>query len=65
MAPPVLLADVVGLIDDWYPPAWADSWDAVGTVCGDPAAPVGSILLAVDPVLAVVDEAVAGARTWW
>ena len=58
MAQPLLLADVAGLLDDWYPAAWADSWDAVGTVCGDPAAPVRRILLAVDPVQDVVDEAV-------
>ena len=35
------------------------SWDAVGLVCGDPAADVRRILLAVDPVTAVADEAVA------
>lgn len=52
------LGDLSRLLDDWYPPTWADSWDAVGPVCGDPAAPVRRILLAVDPVQAVVDEAV-------
>ncbi len=53
------LADVVGVLDAWYPPTWADSWDAVGTVCGDPADPVHRVLLAVDPVAAVVHEAIA------
>src|SRR4051794_26044257 len=42
-----------------YDPAWARDWDAVGLVCGDPAAPVRRVLLAVDPVESVVDEAVA------
>ena len=42
-----------------YDPAWARDWDAVGLVCGDPSAPVRRVLLAVDPVEAVVDEAVA------
>ena len=58
MAEPVLVADVARMLDAWYPPAWAESWDAVGTVCGDPADPVRRVLLAVDPVQRVVDEAV-------
>ncbi len=53
------LRDVVGVLDGLYDPRWADSWDAVGTVVGDPDAPVAKVLFAVDPVLAVVDEAVA------
>jgi dinuclear metal center YbgI/SA1388 family protein len=53
------LADVVALMDDWYPPARAEDWDAVGLVCGDPDADVRRILLAVDPVQAVADEAVS------
>jgi dinuclear metal center YbgI/SA1388 family protein len=52
------LADVVALLDGWYPPHRAEDWDAVGLVCGDPDAEVRRILLAVDPVLAVADEAV-------
>lgn len=53
------LADVVGLLDGWFPPSTAESWDAPGTVCGDPAAPVRRVLFAVDPTAAVVDEALA------
>jgi dinuclear metal center YbgI/SA1388 family protein len=52
------LSDVVSVLDDLYNPRWADDWDAVGTVVGDPGATVGKVLLAVDPVQAVVDEAV-------
>ncbi|MGH1562550.1 Nif3-like dinuclear metal center hexameric protein [Mumia sp. DW29H23] len=51
--------DVISLLDTWYPPGHADSWDAVGTSVGDPDTPLRRILLAVDPVRAVVDEAVA------
>ncbi len=51
------VAEVVALLDDAYPPATAQSWDAVGLVCGDPQAPVRRVLLAVDPVPAVVTEA--------
>ena len=53
------LAEVVGVLDALYPPAWADDWDAVGTAVGRPEAPVRRVLLAVDPTHAVVDEAVA------
>jgi dinuclear metal center YbgI/SA1388 family protein len=57
--PPTLdLAAVVALLDRRYPPATAEPWDAVGTVCGDPDQPVRRVLLAVDPTLEVVDEAV-------
>ncbi len=53
------LAEIIALLDRWYPPAYADSWDTVGLICGDPEAEVARILVAVDPVRAVADEAVA------
>jgi dinuclear metal center YbgI/SA1388 family protein len=53
------LSDVVALLERWYPPKYAEDWDAVGLVCGDPHAEVRRVLLAVDPVQAVADEAVA------
>ena len=56
----VRLKDVVDLLEELYPPAWAEPWDAVGLVCGDPDALVRRVLLAVDPVDAVVREAVDG-----
>ncbi|MEP6600079.1 MAG: Nif3-like dinuclear metal center hexameric protein, partial [Actinomycetota bacterium] len=52
------LAEVIAAVDSWFDPAWAQSWDAVGLVCGDPAEPVDHVLLAVDPVAATVDEAI-------
>ncbi|MBP0454738.1 Nif3-like dinuclear metal center hexameric protein [Kitasatospora sp. RG8] len=52
------LSDVIAALEEVYPPQWAESWDAVGLVCGDPQAEVGRVLFAVDPVQAVVDEAV-------
>ena len=54
------LADVVGFLEDLYPPSLAEDWDAVGLVCGDPAAVVRRVLFAIDPVAAVVDEVVEG-----
>lgn len=53
------LRDVVAVLDGLYDPSWAHGWDAVGTVVGDPEAAVAKVLFAVDPVQAVVDEAVA------
>jgi dinuclear metal center YbgI/SA1388 family protein len=53
------LAEVVRSLERRYPPSTAESWDAVGLVTGDPAQPVRRVLLAVDPVAAVVDEAIA------
>ncbi|SFO26024.1 dinuclear metal center protein, YbgI/SA1388 family [Geodermatophilus obscurus] len=52
------LGEVVAALEARYDPALAESWDAVGLVCGDPADPVERVLVAVDPVAAVVDEAV-------
>ena len=52
------VGDVVALVEAAASPGLAASWDSNGLICGDPADPVRSILLAVDPVVAVVDEAV-------
>ncbi len=52
------LRDVLALLEEWYDPATAEDWDAVGLVCGDPEQPVERIMLAVDPVQEVVEEAV-------
>jgi dinuclear metal center YbgI/SA1388 family protein len=54
------LADVLAVLDRLYDPAWAESWDAVGLVTGEPLQPVRRILFAVDPMRAVVDEAIDG-----
>ncbi|MDO4242582.1 MAG: Nif3-like dinuclear metal center hexameric protein [Actinomyces sp.] len=40
------------------PPELAEPWDSNRLICGDPAEPVSVLLLAVDPVAAVVDEAI-------
>ena len=58
MAGPTL-ADVVAALDARYDPRWAESWDAVGLVCGEPSAQVQRVHFAVDPVAAVVGEALA------
>ena len=55
----VLLRDVLSVLDTLYPPETALGWDRVGLVTGDPDQPVRRIHLAVDPTLAVIDEAIA------
>ena len=52
------LREVIAALDARYDPALAESWDAVGLVCGDPDEPVGRVLFAVDPTSAVVDEVI-------
>src|SRR3954447_6237173 len=52
------LADVLAVLDRLYDPAWAESWDAVGLVCGDPDADVRRVLFAVAPVRRVAHGAV-------
>lgn len=54
------LGDVVAALEQLYPPELAEPWDAVGLVIGDPWAPVDRVLFAVDPVEAVVREALEG-----
>jgi dinuclear metal center YbgI/SA1388 family protein len=53
------LRELVEILEERYDPSWAEPWDAVGLVCGDPEDEVTSVLFAVDPVEAVVEEAIA------
>ncbi|WP_105971560.1 Nif3-like dinuclear metal center hexameric protein [Streptomyces geranii] len=52
------LSEVIAALDALWPPERAESWDAVGTVAGDPDQEVSRVLFAVDPVQDIVDEAV-------
>ena len=51
------LGEVLEVVERLYPPATAQSWDRVGLVTGDPRQPVRRVHLAVDPTLAVIEEA--------
>ncbi|GGV14298.1 Nif3-like dinuclear metal center hexameric protein [Streptomyces griseoflavus] len=53
------LSEVIAALENLWPAERAESWDAVGTVVGDPDQEVTRILFAVDPVQEIVDEAVA------
>ncbi|MET7456287.1 Nif3-like dinuclear metal center hexameric protein [Streptomyces sp. NPDC005574] len=52
------LSEVITALETLWPAERAESWDAVGTVVGDPGQEVSRVLFAVDPVQEIVDEAV-------
>lgn len=52
------LSEVIAALDALWPAERAESWDAVGTVVGEPDQEVSRVLFAVDPVQETVDEAV-------
>jgi dinuclear metal center YbgI/SA1388 family protein len=54
---PLPLREVVAALERLYPPHTAASWDRVGLVSGDLDQPVSLVHFAVDPTLAVIDEA--------
>jgi dinuclear metal center YbgI/SA1388 family protein len=54
------LADLITVLERAYPPELAESWDAIGLVCGDPEQSVTRAHICVDPVESTVDEAIAG-----
>lgn len=51
------LGELITALEGWFDPRWAESWDAVGLVCGDPDAEIDTALLAVDAVPSTVAEA--------
>ncbi|MEU1753900.1 Nif3-like dinuclear metal center hexameric protein [Micromonospora matsumotoense] len=58
-ASPPSVADVVTELDRRYPPAWAEEWDRVGLVLGEPTDPVRRVYGTVDVVPETVAEALA------
>ncbi len=59
-APGLRLGEVVAALESLWPSGHAAEWDRVGLVAGDLGQPVRRILLALDPTLAVIEEA----RAW-
>lgn len=53
------VGDVIRVMERAYPPYLAESWDAVGLICGDPAEAVESVVFALDCTDAVADDAIA------
>lgn len=57
------MADVIAVMDEYYPPATAAAWDRVGLVLGEPSADVQRILFVVDVVPQTARQAIeAGAQ---
>ena len=52
------VSDIVDALDERFPPALAQDWDAIGLSVGDPSAEVRRVLFAVDPTLAVAQQAI-------
>lgn len=52
------LAQVTREIEALWPTEFAEPWDTIGLAVGDPQAPVRRILMALDPVDAVIDQAI-------
>ena len=55
----VTVGRVRDILDEWYPPSLAESWDAPGLVCGDPDDTVNHIVCALEATDDVVDAAIA------
>lgn len=53
----IRLRDVLTALEEMYPHESAQSWDQVGLVTGDPDQVVTRVHAAVDPTLAVIEEA--------
>lgn len=52
------VGEIRRVIHEAYPPQLAESWDAVGLVCGDPADEVSTVAFALDCTQEVADKAV-------
>lgn len=58
------VADLVARIADAFPPQWAEPWDRVGLLAGDPGAPAGPAPVSLDASRGALERARgAGART--
>lgn len=51
------VADLVAHLDARIPFAWAEPWDAVGLLAGDPTAPIEGVLVSLDPTRGALDRA--------
>lgn len=52
------VSDLLAHLDDRIPFAWAEEWDRVGMLVGDPEAAVGRILVSLDPTVAALQRAI-------
>ncbi|WP_120519598.1 Nif3-like dinuclear metal center hexameric protein [Arthrobacter celericrescens] len=52
------LGELLLAVEELWPESLAENWDEVGLVAGRPEAPVGKVMLAVDPTLETIEEAI-------
>lgn len=52
------LGEVLLAVEELWPESLAEAWDEVGLVAGRPEAPVTKVMLAVDPTLETIEEAI-------
>ncbi len=53
------LAELLLAVEELWPESLAENWDEVGLVAGRPETPVSKVMLAVDPTLETIEEAIA------
>ncbi len=51
------VADVVGSVHEAFPREWAETWDRVGLLAGDPDASVSRVLVSLDPTPEALERA--------
>lgn len=57
------VADVLRAIEEAFPSHWAEPWDRVGLLLGDPAAPASGVHVCLDPSISALEQTVsAGAN---
>lgn len=52
------IAEIVQALEEWAPPSYQEVYDNSGLLCGDPSAHVKGILISLDCVESIVDEAI-------
>ena len=57
-APPVLIQDIISVLEVIAPPHLQESYDNAGLIVGHPQTPVSGILFCLDSTEAIVDEAI-------
>lgn len=55
----VRVSDIVATLAEHYPAGWAEDWDRVGLLAGDPGREVTGVICALDPTRAAIAKAEA------
>ncbi|MDX5447104.1 MAG: Nif3-like dinuclear metal center hexameric protein [Bacteroidota bacterium] len=54
----MIISDLLDSLNEWAPPSFQEDYDNSGMICGDPTQPVKKVLIALDCIESVVDEAI-------